>query len=62
VHAVVRLRRRLREVFVDIFAVEEANKDDGIVLKCDAYAVITNPDAKIIPAAFELLQVRQIRK
>ena len=47
-----------REMLIDVFAVQEAGEDDGIVLKSDAYAIIANPHAKIIPAAFELLQVR----
>jgi hypothetical protein len=51
VHAVVRFRRALRKMLVDILAVEEADKDDGFPVESNADAVITDSHAKIIPAA-----------
>ena len=56
-HAVVRFRPASREMPVDIPAVEEADKDDGIPVESNADAVIADSQAEIIPAALELLQV-----
>lgn len=46
-----------REMLVDIFAIQEADEDDGIALKSNADAVVADSYAKIILAAFELLEV-----
>jgi len=45
------------EVLVYIFTVQEADKDDGILLKGDAYSVVSDSHTKIVTTASELLEV-----
>ena len=50
----------LWEIFVNVFPIQEANKDSCVILKSNADPIIPNSQTKMIPATFELLQIRHI--
>src|SRR5437660_6861789 len=52
-------RSRMRElwkVLVDLFSIQQADKNQGIVFERKTYAVITNSKSKVILGAFEFFE------
>ena len=50
----------LREEFVNVFSVQQANKDYSVILKGNANPVISDSQTKIIPTSLEFLQFRHL--
>src|SRR6266404_468373 len=49
--------RKLREVFVDVFTVQEANKHENITGERDAEPIVSDANAIVITTAFQLFQI-----
>ncbi|HYR76095.1 MAG TPA: hypothetical protein VEM96_09650 [Pyrinomonadaceae bacterium] len=49
--------RKLWEVFVDVFTVQEADKHNVITAERDANAIFADADSIVITAAFKLFEI-----
>jgi len=48
--------RELWKVLVDLFSIQQADKNQGVVFERKTYAVITNSKSKVILGAFEFFE------